>query len=155
MAARSKSQEVEKQFPSIPAEALGEITSFADAVSLAQNVYGADNVVEAADVLGDGFRMVENKSTLIGTPFFAVSWNFSAGDHGEFVAVKLVTQDDRKLVITDGGAGIYQMLANYSKSTGRYGGLFVRKGLRKSDYQFENERGEMTSATTFYLDVSA
>lgn len=155
MAARGKSQEIAEKFPVIASDALAGITSFADAVDLAQNVYGIDNVVEAADVLGDGFKMLENKVTLIGVPFFAVSWNFTAGDHGEYVAVRVVTQDDKKLVITDGSKGIYEMLANYSKSSGRYGGLFVRKGLRKSDYTYTDDKGEEKAATTYYLDVSA
>lgn len=155
MAANRKSQEIEKSHPTIAPEALAEVTSFADAVALAQQVYGQENVVVASDVLGDGFKMLDNKSQLLGVGFFAVSWNFSMGDHGEFVAVKLVTEDDRKLVITDGSTGVYAQLAAYSKNTGRYGGLFVRKGLRVSEYTYEDEKGNEKDARTFYLDVSA
>lgn len=158
MAARNtakKSQEIEKVHPSIAPEALAEITDFASAVDLAQSVYGQENVVVASDVLGDGFKMLDNKSQLLGLGFFAVAWNFSMGDHGEFVAVKLVTEDNRKLVITDGSTGIYAQLAAYSKNTGRYGGLFVRKGLRVSEYTYEDEKGDEKDARTYYLDVSA
>lgn len=152
MAAR---KDVEKQFPTISTEALAEVQSFEDAVNLAQNVYGQENVVVASDVLGDGFKMLENKDTLIGVPFFAVAWNFTMGDHGEYVAVKLITQDNQKLIVTDGSSGIYQMLAHYSKQTGRKGGLFCRKGLRRSDYTFTDETGKEKAARTYYLDVSA
>lgn len=149
------STEVDRIHPAIATEALAEVKSFADAVQLAQQVYGQENVVVASDVLGDGFRMLENKDALSGVGFFAVSWNFSMGDHGEFVAVKLVTEDDRKLVITDGSTGIYAQLAQYSKQTGRYGGLFVRKGLRRSDYTYTDDKGDEKDAHTYYLDVSA
>lgn len=155
MVAAKKSQEVAEKFPVIGTEALAGIVSFEDAVALAREAYGVDNVVEAADVLGDGFKMLENKVTLIGVPFFAVSWNFVQGDHGEYVICRVITQDNQKLIITDGSRGIREMLANYSKSSGRYGGLFVRKGLRKSDYTYEDEKGVTQNATTFYLDVSA
>lgn len=153
--ATRKSQEVERQTPSIPTEALAEVTSFNDAVALAESVYGQDAVKVASDVLGDGFKMLENKDQLIEVPFFALSWNFVMGDHGEYVAVKVVTETDQKLIITDGSKGIYEMLAHYSKQTGRYGGLFCRKGLRRSDYTYEDDKGNEQSARTYYLDVSA
>jgi len=156
MATGNKSKaEVEQKFPTIPTAELGEIESFEQAVALAQATYGADVVVNAADVLGDGFKLLTNKSTLIGVGFFAVAWNFTMGDHGEFVAVKAITKDNQKLVITDGSKGIYEMLVNYSKQTGRYGGLFVPNGLRKSDYTYTDDKGDEKAATTFYLDVSA
>lgn len=155
MAAAKKSQEVAEKFPTIPADALADMSSFEEAVAIAREYYGAENVVEAADVLGDGFKTLENKVTLIGVPFFIVSWNFVNGDHGEYVLARVITQDNQKLIITDGSRGIKEMLANYSKSSSRYGGLFVRKGLRKSDYTYTDDQGKDQSATTYYLDVSA
>jgi hypothetical protein len=155
MASRKTSEEVAKTFPTISSEALAEISSFEEAVALAQSVYGTEAVVAASDVLGDGFKLLGNKDALIDVPFFAVTWNFTMGDHGEFVAVKVITKDGQKLIVTDGSKGIYEMLANYSKSSGRYGGLFVNKGLRRSDYTYEDEDGTEKAARTYYLDVSA
>lgn len=153
--AAQKSQEVEKKFPSIPTETLAQVSSFNDAIALAEDIYGKDVIAVAADVLGDGFRIVEDKDTLIGVSFFALSWNFVVGDHGEYVIVRAITQDDQKLLITDGSTGIRDMLSHYSKQTGRYGGLFCRKGLRRSDYTYTNDKGEERDASTYYLDVSA
>lgn len=152
---KSTSQEVERSFPTIATEALAEITSFEQAVELARNVYGNENVVAAADVLGDGFKLTENKDSLIGVPFFALSWAFTMGDHGEYVAVKAITRDGMKVVITDGSKGIYEMLVHYTKQTGRYGGLFCAKGLRRSDYTYIDDNEEEKSARTYYLDTAA
>lgn len=147
--------EIAVKVPLIPQQAYHDIGSFADAVNLARDTYGAENVAVAADVLGDGFKIVENKDTLIGVQFFAIAWNFLMGDHGEYVAVRLVTEDNRKLVLMDGSTGIFQMLANYSKKTGLAGGLLCQKGLRRSDYTYKGEDGKEKSAQTYYLDVSA
>lgn len=147
--------EVVATVPLIPQQAYHDINSFDDAVELARLTYGDANVVAASEVLGDGFKMVENKDTLIGVPFFAIAWNFLMGDHGEYVAVRLVTEDNKKLVMVDGSSGVFQMLANYSKKTGRAGGLFCQKGLRRSDYTYTDEGGKEKSARTYYLDVSA
>lgn len=147
--------EVVKTVPLIPQQAYHDIQTFDDAVELARLTYGDANVVSASEVLGDGFKMVENKDTLIGVPFIAISWNFLMGDHGEYVAVRLVTQDNNKLVMVDGSSGVFQMLANYSKKTGSEGGLYCLKGLRRSDYTYTDESGKEKSARTYYLDVSA
>lgn len=148
--------EVAVKVPTIAPEILSGISSFADAVQAATEAFGQENIVVASDVLGDGFKMQENKDALIGVGMFLAQWTFSMGDHGEFVIARLVTEDDRKLILVDGSTGICDQLRKYSESSGRYGGMFVRKGLRRSDYEYVDEKtGEMKDAHTYYLDVSA
>lgn len=134
---------------------LREIHSFDDALRLMEETYGADALALASDVLGDGFALAKSKDQLIGVPCAFISWTESLGDHGPFIAARVVTQDGRKLVITDGSEGIYRQLADFSVAKGRDGGLIAKNGLRRSDYTYKNDRGEETPAQTYYIDTSA
>lgn len=134
---------------------LSDIGSFDDALKLAREMYGEAAVVAAADVIGDGFRLLDNKDQLIEVPFLALAWDFHQGDHGEFVSVKVVTRDGLKFVLNDGSTGIRDQLMQYSADKSQYGGLFCMKGLRRSDYTFEDENGEEKAARTYYIDTSA
>jgi hypothetical protein len=152
--AEKNSQEIELNY-TVSDDALGEITSFDDALALLTETYGEAGIVVASDVLGDGFAMLTNKDLLIGVTFVAVKWTITMGDHGEFAVVKLVTIDGKKYVVTDGSTGLHQQLSDFSAKTGRYGGLVVKNGLRKSDYTYTDENGKETPATTYYLDLTA
>lgn len=152
-AKKTTSKDVATKGPS--ATQLAEIASFDDALKLAQSIYGADAVVAASDVIGDGFKLLENKDQLIEVPFLALSWDFHQGDHGEFASLKVVTRDGAKYVVNDGSTGIRDQLMSYSAETGRYGGLFCMKGLRRSDYTYKDENGQDKAARTYYLDTSA
>lgn len=136
-------------------DALKGIGSFDDAMSLLAETYGIDSVVTASTVLGDGFAMLEDKSSLIGQTMVFVNWSFHMGDHGEFVVARVVTMDNRKLIITDGSTGIHAQLQAYSANSGKYAGLVVKAGLRRSDYTYTDDKGQDKKATTFYLDTSA
>lgn len=137
-------------------EELAGILTFGDALALAGQKYGEDNVAVASEEIGDGFKLLENKDLLIGVGMILLTWNFSMGDHGEFVSIRLVTQDNAKYIVNDGSTGIRDQLIAYSnKKAGKQGGLFCAKGLRRSDYTFKNEQGTDTPATTYYLDTSA
>lgn len=135
------------------------IQSFADVEALfqAHNI----TVVDAAEEIGDGFALVDNKDLFLKRQMMILSWNFAQGDHKkddgsptEFVAVRFVVQEPNgsvgKYVITDGGVGICKQLRDYTDRTGVTGGLMVGKGLRKSEYS--NEHAD--NATTYYLDLS-
>lgn len=137
-------------------EALSGITSFDDALRLLQETYGADSVAIASDVLGDGFALLDNndKHKLVGEGFILVNWDFHMGDHGEFVAARLVTANNKKMVLIDGSTGICKQLSLYTANTGKSAGLYVAKGLRRSDYTYD-DNGTEKAATTYYLDVSA
>lgn len=140
-----------------------EISSFEDALRLAQEQYG--EVEAASSAIGDGFALLttDQKVQLIGVPCVFLSWSFAAsevGERGEFVTVRVVTEDGRKVVVNDGSTGIYQQLKDYTTETnGRDGGLIVRRGLRKSDYTYTvtegKDKGKEKAATTYYIDTAA
>lgn len=144
----------------ISAAQLSEVSSFDDALRLMEETYGAGAIALASDVLGDGFALLEEKDQLIGVPCAFISWKESLGDFGPFIAARVVTQDNRKVVIIDGGSGIYSQLSDFSQKFGRDGGLVARKGLRRSDYEYDDvdkKTGETVKrpATTYYIDTSA
>ena len=115
-------------------------------------------VTSAADVLGTGFTVLDDKDKLVGVPFYIVDWHVSAGDNGEFMSLLILTQE-AKLVVNDGGSGIpaqIQELEPYARD----GIIFVPKGLRKSVFYYDPENVDNKSreqqpgyrkATTYYL----
>jgi hypothetical protein len=137
--------------------ALRAIESFDDAMALAIQTVG--DIETADNALGNGFALLDNKTALIGAPSMFLSWTFNAGDFGEFVSVHVVARNEsggaRKVIVNDGSTGIFQQLREYTDRTGRQGGLFVRKGLRQSVYEYVDDKGNKRPATTFYLDTSA
>lgn len=145
-------------------EVLRDIESMQDAFAALENA-GVD-VVEISDVMGTGFSKIEDdagKGTLVKVPFVILHWGFSLGEYGDFVTAHIVTEDGRKLILTDGSKGIYDQLSAFTDETGRQTGMIVRKGLRRSDYRISREtrepvgrdyKGETDPATTFYLDTS-
>ncbi len=137
------------------AEALRHIESFDDAMALVESTYG--EIMTADSELGDGFSLLKEKDVLIGVPCLFLSWSFSEGDFSEeFVSCRLVTKDGAKYVLNDGGTGIRAQLRAFSDSHGgRMGGLLSRRGLRKSEYEFENDKGKMEKGTTYYVDTGA
>ncbi|HET7414754.1 MAG TPA: hypothetical protein VFI97_03560 [Arthrobacter sp.] len=141
-----------------------EITSFDQALALARETYGTIEAASAA--LGDGFELIDkkDKGQFVGVPFVILSFSFAkseVGSKGEFVSMRIVTDKNRKAVLNDGGAGIYEQLREYRAATGRDGGLYVGRGLRVSEYDYEtgdtDENGEpiLKEAKTYYLDTAA
>lgn len=127
---------------------LRSIASFQDAMRLVEDTLGG-TVVDASEEIGDGFTMLDDKDKLINVPFIALQWRFTPGDFGkQYVIMRVVTDTGDKYVITDGGTGIAQQMASFTERTKRTGGLLVKRGLRKSEY--DNEFGH---GTTHYLNV--
>lgn len=133
------------------------ISSFEDALRLAEEKYGS--IIDAAEEIGSGFVMVDNKDKLVGEPFVILSFSFPEGDFldengnpGHYAVVRLVTKHGDRLVLTDGSHGIYQQLEDFHIRSGRTGGLLVNGGLRKSEYKTE-VNGVMQRAVTYYLNV--
>lgn len=159
----AETQEVSRVIERPDDETLRQINSVQDAFDvLSRN--GID-VVDISEELGTGFQLIESdegKGTLVKTPFVIVYWGFSLGDYGEFVTAFVMTEDGRKLILTDGSTGIYAQLSEYTEKTGRQAGMMVKRGLRRSDYHISREtrepvgrdyEGEKDPATTFYLDT--
>lgn len=152
---------------------LREIASYEDAMKLAASAYGQLEKVSDLE-LGNGFKLLpgKDKSRLVGLSFVILHFQFNEGEFSdEFVSVTLVTQNGDRLIMNDGGTGICAQLKEISK-TGRYGGIAVPHGLRKSEYPtcFECGKPRKRSQTecpkcgddserrgegaTYYLDTS-
>lgn len=134
------------------------ITSFEAAIAAVEGKFGS--VADASEEIGSGFVMLDDKEKLIGETFIIVSFSFPQGDYrddnGElshFAVARLVTQRGDRYVITDGGHGIYSQLDEFAVRSGRAGGLLVRGGLRKSEYEYVNDKGITQPAVTYYLNV--
>lgn len=150
-----KSNEIQLPGQNVTTEELANLNSFADALALVAEKIGEDKLGVAAQEIGDGFKLLENKDQLQGVAFLAVAWDFHSGDHGEFVSVKVMTKDGTKYIINDGSTGIYSQLLDYTQRKGVAGGLLCEKGLRRSDYTYTDDKGQDKPAVTYYLDTSA
>lgn len=141
-------------------ETLRGITDFQSAMELAAREYGP--VVSADQELGDGFTLLatDGKKRLVGLPMFLLEWTFNDGDFGKFVSIRCVVQNPdggmSRYIINDGSSGIADQLARYTKRSGKMGALLVKRGLRASEYDYEDPTtGEKRPAVTYYLDLSS
>lgn len=151
MVKQSDTQEVART--EVSRSALSELESMADAIAFLQSQ--GVQVTEAADVLGDGFAVVQDKNTLVGEPFLILQRDEKLGDYGPFSILLCMSGTGRKFVVTDGGAGIHKQLEELERAKGINTGIMCRKGLTRSDYTYTNEKGQETPATTYYLDTAA
>lgn len=143
---------------------LAEVETFADAMRLAQNLYG--DLIPSYD-LGDGFVGIEDKATLIGVPFIVMGWGLGWSDFGvneRFSILRVVTQDDRKLRFSDGGSGIHRtMMERFKGNPENFQALVALGGLAKADpYTPRNQDGSpvldgkgnpILKAVTYRFDV--
>jgi hypothetical protein len=140
-------------------DTLQAIASFDDALRLLADT--ETPIVDASQVIGNGFAILNDKAILQGIKVLFLSWRFNRGDMGVFASVNVIAQMPGmnvpgKFILNDGSTGICRQLVQYTSKTGRWGGLMVSKGLRRSDYQFSDPTdGSLKNATTYYLDTSA
>lgn len=135
------------------------ITSFDDAVRLAEEVYAR---LVRSDEMGDGFSMLENKDRLIGEPFIIMDSSISFSDKfrdqdgnpSPFVIIRVVTKGDKKYVVVDGSTGICRQVMELIDEHEQRGGFVCLKGLRKSEYTVSQSDGSESEATTYYIDES-
>lgn len=105
--------------------------------------------VDANEAFNGGFELVE-KEKLEGVPFVVMDWKFSAGKYNEdFVIVRAMTTDSRKVVFNDGSTGIRQQLRDYEQAHGKR--PLHSMGLRSSVYTYKDQDGNETPATTWYI----
>jgi hypothetical protein len=133
---------------------LRQINSFDDAIALIQLQQEA--IPDAKDLIGDGFELVatNDKGRLIGIPFVVLDWSFSPStdfEGREFVTVRIVTESGAKLILNDGSTGVYAQLRSITDTHEFNPAFRVRKGLRVSEYEYENPNGTKARARTFYL----
>lgn len=134
------------------------LESFDDAVTLLTETYGT--VEDAQRVIGSGFSLLDKngKARLVGEPFLMLHVMFPEstehkdedGNPTHYAVAHIITKDGRKLILIDGGTGIYRQLEEWAIRSGRYGGLMVAGGLRESTYELPDGSGE---GTTYYLAV--
>lgn len=116
---------------------LKNITSFAEAMEYVREQYQESQSV--ADNLGNGFTVLskDEKDRLVSVPFMILGFTLNEGDYGDdgFCSLQIVTSDDRRFILNDGGAGIREQLFELlEENPGRYGGYFVPRGLSMSEY---------------------
>lgn len=136
---------------------LRAISTFDDAMALVAETFGQENIFTADQVIGNGFRVLSKneKDRLIGVECMFLSWRFNPGKFAdEFVTALIVTRAGEKYLMNDGSSGICKQLQQVTETTGREGGMYVRNGLSRSDYEYEDENGEMKPASTYYIDQS-
>ncbi len=126
--------------------------TFEEAVSAAG---GLGNVVHIGKVVGDGFSLLTDKNALVGLPLMILEWIERNDETSgrDYMSMRLLTNDGRRLVVNDGSTGIADQLRELTRAGVEHGPVYCR-GLRRSDYVYENEKGEKSSATTFYFDTS-
>lgn len=132
---------------------LSAVKSFSDAVELATQAYGD---LLSTEELGDGFTLVKDKDKLVGLEFLVLQWQWVLnGEHGEYVILRCIDRSNNKFVFVDGGSGIKTQLLQFEQEhDDQAGGLMAPWGLRRSDYDYTDDKGVERPATTFYLAES-
>ena len=111
------------------------------------------------------WKLLEDKSKLIGKKFLAVQWRFQQSKEylgSEFVSVYLITADtidgENTFVINDGSTGICQQLRTLTDTRLEAGhktpqsGALVKGGLKLSEYDRTDEKGTVIGkGKTYYL----
>lgn len=130
---------------------LAEITSFADVLNK------ADGPIEnISDVLGNGFSVLDDKMRLIGAELVIVKYGEHKSDKndGTFATIHVVTRDGGKWIVNDGSTGIRDQLRELKDKAGTVCPLYVPKGLRVSEYDYKDDKGNTSKARTYYLNTS-
>jgi hypothetical protein len=171
--ATKKSSEKALAVPTIDDDLLRGIVSLEDAMRVAAELYGGP-AVDASELLGNGFRLVEDKNTLVGKPLFVLATKMHAGDYGEFVTVFAVTMEhpNERVMFNDGSTGVYYDVKQLTAATGVPGGWIIKRGLSLSEYSTcigcsrprnarveicevcSDESTERKKGATFYLDAA-
>jgi hypothetical protein len=137
---------------------VNDVVSFSDIQSMAR-VAGLDE----ADVvfLANPYTVLQNrdKDKLIGIPFMIRYWRFTQDEKTKryYVVAYCVTRDDEMFILTDGSTGIKAQLASLTVKRKEDGHKFpdqyamIVSGLTRSDYDYEDDKGEISEAHTYYL----
>lgn len=121
--------------------------------------------LELLSFVADEYEKIDNKDELIGKPFFIEDLKFITDKktNREYVRVEAVdVSSGSKIAFTDGSTGIKDQLvamvgsrsqdARFKLADGSTDvRAYVKRGLRKSEYETEDAKGNAISATTYYL----
>lgn len=120
--------------PDVTDEMLRSVATLDDAVRLVTELYG-EAPISAADHLGNGFMMVEEKDHLLSRPMLILATKNHLGDWGQFSSVFAMMMDTQdRVIFNDGSTGVHYNIQELVERTGRTGGWIVKNGLRKSEY---------------------
>jgi hypothetical protein len=114
-------------------------------------------VANAADVLGYGYSLLEDKSRLIGQELMIVRYGIHKSDLNgrDFSSIHVLTRDGGKYIVNDGSTGIHVQLKELKEEQGTVCPLYVPKGLRVSEYDYTDENDGVTKkARTYYLNTA-
>jgi len=108
------------------------------------------------------FDLIADNDELVGVKFLILDYRVNPeGDFGEFVSVMAIDTNNRKFVFNDGSTGIRLQLRELAEK-GIYSRILCEKGLRRSDFRFDEETKEVVKrsdprygnskpARTYYL----
>lgn len=159
---QNQSKEMDLSFSTnLPASTLRNITSYADAFTLAREIAAANGkeaVLNAEDI-GDGFVALskDEKNKLVGKAFVMIAANLGHDTVTDrnYITCKVVTEDGQKYRFSDGSTGIFAQVMDIVKEQGGFVPMVCGNGLNKSEYVTVNEKGEPINATTYYIDTNA
>lgn len=141
---------------------INRIATFADAFAAA----GASELTQEEMLYeASSYPLLENKDELIGVPFIItqVKWGESKkfrgadGTGNRFTILYVVTEGDTKHTITDGSTGIASQVEEMVADRKARGIVpedqmfFVKNGLTRSDYDYTDDHGNVSEASTYYL----
>lgn len=114
----------------------------------------------AANVLADEWPVLDKKK-LINVPMMLATWSVSEpgqGDGGgQYIVVRGITKDGRRFRFADGSTGIFKQLVKLTHervvngSATPNAGLYVPGGLTVSEYDYTDDKGAKSKASTYYL----
>lgn len=131
-------------------DVLRALKSFDDVAALMGDA--GIKVIDYSEEFGNGFTLIKDKNSLVGVEFIIVEQKQVDGDYGDgkFTVVHCMTINGDKVIFVDGGSGIHAQCMAMTER-GIVSGVHVRGGLTRSDYEYENDKGKMEPATTYYL----
>lgn len=103
------------------------------------------------------FYEVVGKDSLVGTRFLITDIRVNPdGEFGPFVSICALLEDNKAVVFNDGSTGVAEQAREMLRN-GRKAGIICNKGLRKSEYKYQqkdfdgNPQGPEIPATTYYI----
>jgi hypothetical protein len=142
---------------------INRVASFQEALQTAAQVTGfsQDDLIYQAS----GYPLLEDKDHLLAVPFIIMEAKFSEskkyknadGVGNRFVILYVVTEADEKWTVTDGSTGIAAQVEALIAEREEKGimpsnqAILVKNGLTRSDYEYTDEKGNVSNASTYYL----
>lgn len=147
---------VNAQMKKLGRNAISDLQSFQEAIDKIGAEVGA--ILNIEDYTGDGFLPLSDKDKLINVPFVIVDGHFPKSSKGKketYVLLRVITIANDRWFFSDGSTGIYEQCIEVVEKVGRLAGALVRGGLVKSGYDYVDEAGNTTEASTYYFNTAA